>query len=873
MHPTAGAPRAPAPEDRLPLCSAPMARHARGVTAPPSPAAPARPDTTLGLLAGGTAVAIVAGWAASAAAPGRVATALAELPSLGVAVGLVVVGYLASRSFARTGTGTPGPSWWAGVRPWLLRVVPVTWLVAVVALLFAPADDRVLPTDAFSPAPVGDTSVPLGLLARSVGFVEPYLGPADAGPVSHLWPIAAVVAFVVLVVPLATWAARRVDPVLVAVGLGVAGLAFRAAVALSAPDRPDLLTWLPAQLHLLAAGMALALVVHGPPRPGGDRLGSWADRLATPAGALVAVASALGIVAACATVDLAPGLAGAGGGRGLLVHLGQAVAAVLLVAVAAVRPGQDGTSASHRAARWGNRLALGAYLWAPVVLVRWVSAPGTPPAPAHNPGRLLDVALAPTLAWTLGVTAVVAVLSWYLVERPWWAVRSRRLGRFAVGLWTIGLASFGARLWAIGSITSRDPGNGDPFYYHAQANMLADGVGFGEPIQWLTEGRFVATAIHPPAFTLWLTPASLLGARSFLAHKTLAALAGVAVVVVAAFLAKRLTGSARAGLLAGGLVALYPNLWLIDGTLWPEGLYTATVGAALLAAYRWRERPTLARAAVVGLGVGVAVLTRGEALLLLPLLCLPLAWTGRREAVRWPVHAGVMGLVALALLAPWTARNLLRFDRPVPVSTNSEEVLYYANCPDVYDGPFIGYWSFNCQERARQERVARGLPADPPGDEAERAAAWGELGRRYASDHRDRLPAVAAARVSRVWDLRYAENSARAIAIEGRPLEWSKAGLWVYRALLVPGLVGLWVIRRRGRAVWPLVAMLAMITATAIYAYGHIRFRTVGDLVLLVGAAATIDALVRRLRPGSPGGSPSRDDRPVDTTVPLPGAP
>ncbi|HEX2578149.1 MAG TPA: glycosyltransferase family 39 protein, partial [Aquihabitans sp.] len=512
-----------------------------------------------------------------------------------------------------------------------------------------------------------------------------------------------------------------------------------------------------------------------------------------------------------------------------------------------------------------GRISYGIYLWQIVVIGRWVSAPsytGEAPGAARYPGQQFNVGFWPTLAWTFVVTVVLATLTWYLVERPWLRHRNRPLGTFVGGMWAIAVASFAARIWSFGTALERNPGNGDPFFYHAQANMLADGVGFGEPIQWLTEGRFVPSAIHPPLFTLWLTPSSLLGARGFLSHKTMAALAGVAVVVVAGLLARRLTNSDRAGLVGAALVAVYPNLWMIDGTLWPEGLYTALVGATLLAAYRWRDAPTLAGAVLVGAGVGLAVLTRGEALLLLPLLCLPLAWSARARLPRWPVHALVMGAVALALLAPWTVRNLLRFDRPVPVSTNSEEVLYYANCPDTYAGPFIGYWSFNCQERERAERVAAGLPADPPGDEAERAAAWGELGREYAQENRDRWPAVGAARVSRVWDLRYAENSARAIALEGRPLEWSKAGLWVYRLLLVPGLVGLWVIHRRGRPVWPLVAMLAMITVTAVYAYGHIRFRTVGDLVLIVGAAATIDALLpRRAR---------RTARPPDTPLAAP---
>ena len=52
--------------------------------------------------------------------------------------------------------------------------------------------------------------------------------------------------------------------------------------------------------------------------------------------------------------------------------------------------------------------------------------------------------------------------------------------------------------------------------------------------------------------------------------------------------------------------------------------------------------------------------------------------------------------------------------------------------------------------------------------------------------------------------------------------------------------------------VWPLVAMLVMVTATAVGVYGHIRFRTVGDLVLVVGAAVSIDALIRWARHRTP---------------------
>jgi peptidoglycan/LPS O-acetylase OafA/YrhL len=818
---------------------------------------------------------------------------------VGVAVFFVLSGYLLYRPFARSVLrDDDGVDLRRYLRHRLLRIVPAYWLVVVVSFLFAPSTGGPNPTDAFSPAASGATSVPLSVLARFLSFTQVYWKDSLAGPFPQAWTLATEMAFY-LFLPLVfvvlrrrrggTRAQRLRRQWALLGGMFVTAQLFRLGVVLLDPayDGPanaytQLKAWLPNHLDLFAAGMAMAvLAVERDDGGAAAGLGERLDRLFARRGA--AAASFLVAFGALSLAGYGMGLSRTALTYGRLGEFGRH-GAFLVVAVGLVLPALFGRSGggpiraflSSRPMQFLGRISYGIYLWQIVVIGRWVSAPsytGGEPDPARHPGRQFHVPFWSTLAWTLVLTIVLATITWYLVERPWLARKDRPIGWFAGGLWAIALASFASRVVAFGTATARNPGNGDPFYYHAQANMLADGLGFGQPIEWLTNGRFVETAIHPPLFTLWLTPASLLGARGFLAHKVLAALAGVGIVVVAALLARRLAGP-RAGLLAAALVAVYPDLWVIDGTLWPEGLYTLAIGLALLAAYRWRDEPSLGRAALVGAGVGAAILTRGEALLLLPMLCLPLAWSGRKVVARWLVHAAVMGAVALGLLAPWTIRNLVTFDRPVPVSTNSEEVLYYANCPDTYDGPFIGYWSFACQVRARQERVARGLPPDPPGDEAERSAAWGELGREYALDHKDRWPAVVTARVTRLWDLQHTDNNVSALAIEGRPQEWSERGLWIYRLVLVPGLVGLWLVRRRGSAVWPLVSMMAMVTATAVYAYGHVRFRTAADLVLVVGAAVALDALLPGRRaeaadsdeasaddqPGPPG-----DRRPLET--------
>jgi peptidoglycan/LPS O-acetylase OafA/YrhL len=795
---------------------------------------------------------------------------------VGVAIFFVLSGYLLYRPFARALLrGEALPSTRRYLRHRLLRIVPAYWVVVLASFLLPVTAGLVLPTTDFSAASAGVTQVPFADLVRFATFTQVYWRDSLAGPFPQAWTLAAEMAFYLLLPVLAWGVARRRHGdrrarlrqqwVLLA-AMAILAQAFRLVVVLTtAPYRPGAsanaftqqLAWLPNHLDLFALGMALAVLrIEREDRGPGEALATRLDALLARRGA--AEACALGALGVLVLAGYGLGLSRTALSHGAagefarhLAYLAVAALAVLPATFGRAGGGPVRAALRTRPMQFLGKISYGIYLWQIFVIGRWVSSPFAPPevaAASRNPGLQFQVPFWSTLAWTLVVTIIAATITWYAVERPWLRYRDRPLGWFAGGLWAISLASFASRLWAIGTVTSRDPGNGDPFYYHAQANMIADGIGFGEPIQWLTEGRFVPSAIHPPLFTLWLTPASLLGARGYLSHKALAAIAGVLVVVVAGLLAKRLAGP-RAGLIAAAAVALYPNLFIIDGTLWPEGLYTALVGAAVLVAYRWRDEPTYRDAGLLGAAVGLAVLARGEALLLLPLLCLPLVVSRARTGIPWIRHGAVMGVAAVGIVAPWTVRNLVQFTETVPVSTNSEEVLFYANCEDTYDGPLIGYWSFNCQERVRQERLAQGLPADPPGDESERAAGWGELGREFARANSDRWPAVALARFTRAWDLQHSDTTARALQFEGRPYDWSIRGLWAYRLALVPAVAGLIVLRRRRVAIWPLLAMVAMVSATAVAVYGHVRFRTVGDLVVLVAAAVAIDAVLPGRRP------------------------
>ena len=117
--------------------------------------------------------------------------------------------------------------------------------------------------------------------------------------------------------------------------------------------------------------------------------------------------------------------------------------------------------------------------------------------------------------------------------------------------------------------------------------MLADGKGFISP---LFPHRHVEAADHPPLYIVWLAIPSLLGLRSQFAHLVWSAVLGTASIAVVGLDRSRDRWSpARAG--RRRLAAVYPGMWVPDGSLMAETVAIFTTAAALCFAYRYWHRP------------------------------------------------------------------------------------------------------------------------------------------------------------------------------------------------------------------------------------------------------------------------------------------
>jgi 4-amino-4-deoxy-L-arabinose transferase-like glycosyltransferase len=377
----------------------------------------------------------------------------------------------------------------------------------------------------------------------------------------------------------------------------------------------------------------------------------------------------------------------------------------------------------------------------------------------------------------------------------------------------------------------------DPIFYSEQANLVADGHGFIAPylLDAHGDGPHRPSAGHPPLLVVILAAATKLGARSFEAHRVVTALLGAAAVPVVALIGAEV-GGFRAGIIAGALAAVYPNLWLYDGLLMPEALAGLLVAVALWLGIRYLKSGRTWLLVWLGIVVGLGALARGELLFLVVVLVLPVCLLQRDRSVGERLRLACLAtLVAALVIAPWAIYNVSRFEKPVLISTAQDTTIGGANCDLAYHGARIGAWAGECF----QDILDRGL------EESVAASEIRSRARHYVADNLSRVPLVAIARVGRTWDVFKPADNVTLGELQRRPRAWSWIALAMYAALVALAVGGAYVLRR-DPSLLVLLSMPVLVTLTGALFWGNPRFRRPAEIVLVVLAGVAIDALWSR---------------------------
>jgi 4-amino-4-deoxy-L-arabinose transferase-like glycosyltransferase len=448
----------------------------------------------------------------------------------------------------------------------------------------------------------------------------------------------------------------------------------------------------------------------------------------------------------------------------------------------------------------------------------------------------------------------------------------RPFPRAVTAILVIGLAGWVLRLWAVldyrptCDIESSDCYRlaGDAYYHHHQANLLADGRGYINPLEFLENGLVLDSAGDPPLYAAYLAAWSKIGLDGITDHRVLSTLWGLALVVALGLFVRRLAGD-LAGMIAAGLAALHPLMWVNDIMLLSEGMYQPFVVGVLWASYEWIRTPSRRNAVVLGVAIALATLVRAEALMLFAFLVLPLVWWAREldigERLRQIVVCGVAGL---AVLSPWLIHNNLRFEEPVTITAATGTVMMAGSCDEAWSGPSMGFWANCFDARDLWDELEAELPGSTLAgeervvyDESVRDVFNREQALDYYRDNWTRYPQVALARMGRSLELFRVSHSLRMnYLVEGRWEEPSTVGLGVYYALIPFTVLGGFVMRRRGIRLTPMLAMWPTVMFAAAITFGLTRYRVPIDIAMMAMAAIAVAWIVDRLRDPTPEAVP-----------------
>lgn len=218
-------------------------------------------------------------------------------------------------------------------------------------------------------------------------------------------------------------------------------------------------------------------------------------------------------------------------------------------------------------------------------------------------------------------------------------------------------------------VISANPFHGDALDYDAIARNVVAGRGF-------TINGLDPTAYRAPAYPLFLSLLYAVSNDSLLFVRLIQAALGVGIVYLTWLLGRDLFTRA-VGAIASLIVAVHPLLIYFGVYLWTETLYTLTITAIAYTMLRGLQAGRLRWIALSGLLLGVAALTRPQALLQAPFMLLVVLLMLREQGWARRLLAGaLLTLATLAPIAPWTARNMAAFNEFVFIDTHGGVTLY-----------------------------------------------------------------------------------------------------------------------------------------------------------------------------------------------------
>ena len=439
--------------------------------------------------------------------------------------------------------------------------------------------------------------------------------------------------------------------------------------------------------------------------------------------------------------------------------------------------------------------------------------------------------------------------------------------RYAIALGIITALGLVVRIVNIAVNTADRRLRGDALFYWAQGRELARGNGFVDVFHTAQYGVTVPSAIHPPGFIGLLGLLSAVGLKSSTSELYVLAVFGAATVLLIGLIGSRVMGR-RAGLIAAGIAAVYPQMWINNGLLMSETFFVFGITLGVAGVYAYRDRSGWGRLITASVGFTIATSARPESILLFVLVVLPLVIGRHRSSWQTCVTrlAGA-AIVPLLVFVPWFVYNSGRFSGTVLLSNGFGQTLRQSNCRTTYYGKLIGSFDISCMDSNPPPEPRKGQPPD----ETVWDASYRKHAKAYIAAHKERLPLVVLAREGRVWGIWPAQQlNVLDSFVERRGslelMRWSQWSYWLIAALSLWGIV-CW--RRWKIPLYPLMAQIGVTAFAAAITFGNTRYRAGAEVAFVLFAAGAIEWGCRALATRRVSGDVSREpaDEPLDASA------
>jgi 4-amino-4-deoxy-L-arabinose transferase-like glycosyltransferase len=300
----------------------------------------------------------------------------------------------------------------------------------------------------------------------------------------------------------------------------------------------------------------------------------------------------------------------------------------------------------------------------------------------------------------------------------------------------------------------------------------------------------------------------------------------------------------RTALITAWIGALYLPWIDVGASLYSESLLIPLVIAMCVATLEYRRTGRRGLLVSAGLLAGLATMTHGNGLVLVPIACAAVWTAGRLRTGPFEVRRlrPVLAVLAAAaaVIVPWTVRNAIELHAFVPVATSLGNTLAGTyNSRSARESPPARWLS--ASNRVEYRAIFRRFPIPGPAQDA----ALQSRALQYIEDHPQYLLTVGVWNTANLLDFTYLGYSLRDARHERLPVWSVYAQKWAFWILGLLAIIGVFTRRAREAPRWlwaiPILLFLTVVWVGA----GSALYRLPVDpfLILLAGCACDAASL------------------------------